>query len=397
MPAGAKAMHHCTHSVVVATAIVAALAAAPAARAEKATATTYLLVRPVAMAGAPSLAAPVLENVTFSGSVQGWELRASLWGWLELRPGVAGVADADVLTLSGPLLKDGRLVLGRQVVAGGAARWLLLDGARVFWELPAGFRVDAFTGLLPQPQFRFDRQAWAYGARVSWRAAPFTEAGLSYLNARQYGWTSTERLGADLYLGPWGGWQGSARAVFELRELRFAEVDLAADGPWGTFTYHFASPDLFVPRTSVLSVFAASSLHEAGGDVRWAWLGGGARAVLYPGNVFGGWLSARASWKGLGGELRRTWAPAPALGGWTALGWVARPLFSAIASGEAVADVLDRPVNGQIFAAAVRAAVAWRAHRDWEIAAMLEGSTGPYAVRALAGMVRVSWTAEWEP
>jgi hypothetical protein len=108
-------------------------------------------------------------------------------------------------------------------------------------------------------------------------------------------------------------------------------------------------------------------------------------------------VGLRAAPGGVGGELRRTWTPQSAMpGGFTARAWIARPVRQVTLAGEAVGDLLDAPVNGRRDALAARASASFRIEA-MEATALVELSTGPYAERALAAMLRIGWHAEWRP
>ncbi|HSN90429.1 MAG TPA: hypothetical protein VLS93_04310 [Anaeromyxobacteraceae bacterium] len=287
-------------------AVALALAAAPAARAGtiEATSTTFLQAGQQSRGGTPgqepelATVAPLFELLTVSardvrlGFVKDLEIQISTWGSYELADprwdvGTSGDGTGDVLTAfaRARFLKRRLTVrLGREMVATGAARFLQIDGGDLSLKLPAGFGLSGYVGSPVSQRFqsRSGLQSWnpaggdlAYGGRVSWGrfldgvGGRGVDVGAFVAIVTDGGDTARQDVGADLRIQPFGNLTLSGNGVYSLEAERLAEttavllwtpvrhVHLTAD-------VRFSAPDLMLPRTSILSVFADSERTEAG-------------------------------------------------------------------------------------------------------------------------------------
>jgi len=258
----------------------------------------------VVTAGQPSrdgeltTSVPVYELVSLSASEMktSWgefEAALSAWGavdasairfWQNGAPaGSRASGDVDVAYLRGDLLaKRLTIRLGRQVVVEGVARMLHLDGGQAVVRLPAGFGFSVYGGAPVAPRFDARGTAFttgntvatvAYGGRVSWARAGLVELGVSASLATADGDLTRKDVGADLRITPHHLFEITSAGFYNLPEKRVGQVDLAL-GVEAHRTlrlvvdYQHVEPDLFLPRNSILSVFAADKRNDIGGGLR---------------------------------------------------------------------------------------------------------------------------------
>ncbi|HVW29641.1 MAG TPA: hypothetical protein VHC69_29965 [Polyangiaceae bacterium] len=223
------------------------------------------------------------------------DLELSAWGAVVAPAGApAQSPDGDVQTAyvrlhRGPV----SLRLGRQVVAGGAARYARFDGAMVDAAFGAGFDVGAYGGLTALP--RWDERPAYYNLGASSDVAlrnpsalpPSGRSGYALGGAR-FGWSNAKggaqvsfheqhdagaldhrSLGADAQLRPVERLALFADAILELDARRLSDargwIDATPFEPLDvSFEYRHTEPSLLLSRTSVLSVFSTSAYDETG-------------------------------------------------------------------------------------------------------------------------------------
>ncbi len=229
----------------------------------------------------------------------GVDVELAAWGRAGLAGGEAEQRfDGDVQTANagyeqGPL----SLRLGRQHVAGGAARYARFDGLRLGALLGAGLDIEAYGGLtvlprwdarpgyhqlgaaadsllrepeaLPEPERSGQRLA---GGRIGWTARR-SRAGASFheqheaadLGRRSFGVDGRASVSDDVALGGSGVLELDAGRVSDGRLWLDAaparELDVSAE------VLH-AEPALFLSRQSVLSVFSTDAYEDLVGSAR---------------------------------------------------------------------------------------------------------------------------------
>jgi hypothetical protein len=283
--------------------IAAALAAGAAARADtvQANATTLFIGRQDFREGELQTAAPLYEllNVVASDVSTPWaddvEVALSTWGSIDLGKkrfwqngalvDTSYTGDVNVGYIRANFL-DRRLTLrvGREMVADGVARMVQLDGAEARLVLPAGFGLQGYVGSPVAPRFAGRggeltvgniRAVFATGGRLSWRYSTLLDVGASVGIANDRGGEASRRdAGVDFRLTPFHLLQLSGQGFFSLSESRIGEAVVAATFfPVHhldvTLDYRHVEPDLFLPRTSIFSVFAADKRNDVGGSLHW--------------------------------------------------------------------------------------------------------------------------------
>ncbi len=178
--------------------------------------------------------------------------------------------DIDVATIEATALR-GRLALrgGRQLIIGGAARNVQIDGLSTQYRVWRKLGATLYGGHPVTREFEIDRGDAVAGSRVYWRQSIESEVGLSFIHLRDEGRISRQDLGLDARYRPIKPLTTTAYALWSTTEARLAEVDLGAD--WRAranlnfgANYRRTAPDLFLSRGSILSVFSEERRDEVG-------------------------------------------------------------------------------------------------------------------------------------
>lgn len=222
----------------------------------------------------------------------------SAWGNVTLGDiGSEHVLDGDVQAANvgyrqGPL----SFRLGRQHVAGGAARYARFDGASAHADIGAGLDAGVYGGftVLPRwnerPGYQFLGAAvdsdlrnpsalpppsrgshYLFGGRLGYAVERFS-AGLSIHDQWEHGGLSRFDVGADSRLGLSQATSLGGSAVLAVDARRFADARLFLDTELGrrldaSLEYLHTEPALLLSRQSVLAVFSTDSYDEMGGTV----------------------------------------------------------------------------------------------------------------------------------
>jgi hypothetical protein len=235
------------------------------------------------------------RNVDAPWQKDSLELEFSAWGQLwptssdYERPFDGDVQVASIRYDGGPAW----VRLGRQQVAGGAARFARFDGVMVGAGEPVGFFAEGYGGygVLPrwngQPGYHHLGSAegellndtgepqergsnWLAGGRVGY-ATSRVSGSVSFHEQHETGGLERRNLGLDAGAQPFDAASLGARALFEMDGMRFASLrawvdttplpalDLGAE-------VSRAEPALLLSRQSVLSVFSTDGYEELGGN-----------------------------------------------------------------------------------------------------------------------------------
>jgi hypothetical protein len=346
------------------------------------------------------------------------QLRLVVSGWGEVAFGEGG-ADLAAPTTHNPLATgdldaafleavalDGRLQLrlGRQLLFAGAARALQLDGASTTVRLWRGLGLEAYGGVPVTPRFVVHQGDAAAGGRVFFRHSYDSEVGLSFIEVLDQGRVARQDLGADARVRPLRSLTLSGYALLSLVELRLAEGDAAVT--WQPLAmlqvradYRRTAPDLFLPRSSILSVFASESHDEVGGDLYLRplsrlRLSADYHTVLDDGGIGhrgGAKLTVslgRAQGTQVGTELRvlhlfdQGYVQSRLFG-------IHRLLPTLVLTLDLDAYHLEQAVNGQTFSLTGAATLGWDFHPGWRAVVTGIGDVTPYVERRFEGMVKL--------
>jgi len=259
---------------------------APGARAQvtDASSTTVLRLKPEWKAGetrtgfwGTEIVGLSVRGIEVSG-VDDLNIQLSGWGQVSslsdtIYTGSTG--DLDLLYIQGSLFhRHLKLTFGRQLVSGGAARVLQIDGLNATVAIGKGFGVTGYAGVPVVSRFTYPVGEFAFGGRAYWRPSYGSEIGLSFLEVLSGGVLSRQDLGMD------GRWEifshlsVTASGILNLQNASFADADLSVlwqilPGLEVFAKGQHTSPNLFLPMTSIFSVFANTNRDAAGGGVFW--------------------------------------------------------------------------------------------------------------------------------
>ena len=263
--------------------LVLLLAAAPArAQTVDATATSLISGRQDPRDGSVHTIVPFYENLAILATdlknplVQDTRIVLSAWGALTAAEQPAGndaSGDVDLAFVEGTLdRRRMQLRAGRQLIFGGAARALPLDGVDVRSRLFDGVSVDVYGGVPATPKFAVNQGDGAAGGRVFWRPSPSIETGASFVHVLGEGRIDRQEAGVDARFSPRSSFSVTALALWSTVETRLAEAQLLTI--WQpvrkveiSLDAARQSPDLLIPRGSIFSVFAEETRDELGGGL----------------------------------------------------------------------------------------------------------------------------------
>lgn len=246
------------------------------------TSSTLFDSRPYARDGKAYAAAPFYEQISlFTHAAQlgpAEDVRLVLRGWGRFGLGDPifgdrGTGDIDVAYVEGTFAASRVSVrLGRQFLSDGAARGLQLDGGQASALLFKGLGVEAYGGVPVLPRLDYDKGNAITGGRVFYRLGFDAELSASVLYALEHSDVAREDVAFDAWwhllpaLTVGGDLQWSlvaarteeAKGLVQWQPLK--EVQLTADAAR-------TAPDLFLPRTSIFSVFSEEHRDQLGGEV----------------------------------------------------------------------------------------------------------------------------------
>ncbi len=201
------------------------------------------------------------------------------WGRLQLGDDELNENSADLALLyldaqRGPLT----LKLGRQHLPYGVARMDLVDGLDARLDFGAGFSAQAFGGWAVHPELRHRTDSWLAGGRVAYNLVSIDhlgEVGIGIAQRQQRGEWYRAEMGLDAFtvLGP-THWVGLAVVApggesITLVEARLAGTYRHSDELQLTLDGERVAPALFIPRTSIFSVFSNTAHDAYGAEASW--------------------------------------------------------------------------------------------------------------------------------
>jgi hypothetical protein len=338
------------------------------------------------------------------------DLRLVVAGWGEVTLAgdshvAAGAGDLDLGYLEGKLLwRRVELRVGRQLIFGGAARALQLDGGAATLRLWRRVGLSLYGGAPVTPRFGTYRGDVATGARLFFRPSVLSEVGLSFAEMLDHGRQARQDLGVDARYQAHRTLALTGYALLSLLELRLAEADVAAR--WQPLAllqlgadYHRTAPDLFLPRGSILSVFSQETRDEVGGDVfvrahRRVRVEGDYHLIVDAAGIGqrgGGRVSASlgpAYEATVAAEVRVLRLPQ---NGYvqTRLYFIERLTPSLTATIDFDTYVLEQPLNGQTLSLTAAATLGWEIAPRWRAVATAIADSTPLVQRRLECMFKL--------
>lgn len=373
------------------------------------------------------------------------------WGRMDGagRPGDGRFLNGDVSlafveTRAGPWA--GRL--GRQLVFDGVARGAHLDGAALTSRAFLRTGATLFAGVPVVPLLQDHRGRFMAGGRLWWRPTYGSEVGVSALHLLEDGRNAAQHVGVDGRLAlasrvtlsgmlRWSTLEGATSAlvlwprVAEWREPAnlpttvkqnttpfrdgrwrllplLAEADLQAtlqpvDMFLVSLVYRRTSPPLFIPRSSLFSVFSVERRDQFGATLaatpgRHVVLDGDAALLLMPAGlgVQGGARGMLRVGPGLGTTLgaQSRVLRVPSNGYLMGRVFGSQKLMLGIHSTvDADVYLLEKPVHGQRFTTMVVWTNGVRVFPGWDVSAQLAAGASPLATARAEALLRVSYSS----
>jgi hypothetical protein len=374
-----------------------------------------------------SVAARGLRNPVFDNL----DVVVSTWGAFDLQDrrwdaGSGGNLTGDVMTgyVRGQLFSRRlTLRLGRENVALGAGRVASIDGGDVALRLPLGIGLTAYAGAPVAQRFsaRDASSSWnalggdfAYGGRASLAIPvplPFlrlVELGGSAAFVDDDGEAVRRDAALDARIRLFGDFALNGYALYALEEERLAEVNVLASwhpahALFVSADFRRSAPDLMLPRTSILSVFADSTRDEVGGGVRWeilraVELGVDYHALLEPGEDGTGTelghdfvfhADYREGTIRAGAELDYL---AGADNGYLgARFFVRREMGRFFAAGDVLAYVFKQAINAQDYAANLGATCGYKLGKSWTASVTGRAGVTPFMEQQVDVMAKLAY------
>ncbi len=332
------------------------------------------------------------------------------WGGLTLPDAPKGIAAGDVnlAWVEGRTFnKRLKLRLGRQFVVGGVARAMYFDGLLAEYRFPVGVGLSAFVGIPVERRFdNFLKGDFVVGTRASYAPSLTSEVGASFIHLLSHGALARQDAGLDARWRPFRVLTLSGALMWSIADGRLAECDL---GPRWTpvqsvevlLGYRRTAPELFLPRTSIFTVFADTSRDEAGISLTWqasalVSLFADGRALWYngqPGYESSGRIALRpfrAPSTSLTAQYRRLSIPnngfhQARLGARHTL-----PVGIGL-SLDLETYVLDQPVRGQMLSFSASTTATYSISRSWLVGATLFAATTPTFESRYEAVAKLTW------
>jgi hypothetical protein len=339
--------------------------------------------------------------------ISGWGL-LSPWGDAGPLPyGDRYSGDLDLGFIEGKLWKRHiELRLGRQMVFGGAARAVQMDGANLTFHIWRGLQLSLYGGAPVIPRFMTGRGDAMGGTRLSWKINYDSEVGISFQHISDSGRTLRQEFGGDFRVKAHRTLYFSGFAMMSTTELRLAEADLQVRYQpllWLEVMadWRRTAPDLFLPVGSIMSVFATETRDEAGGSIYLRPLGrlriegdyhfekddagyghrGGARVTLALG----------PSWQTMIGAEARVLS-LPINGYWqTRLFGVHSFRHNVTVTLDLDCYKLDRPINGETLSFTSAATLGWSFVQNWRVVVAGIADTTPYVSQRFEVIAKLTW------
>jgi hypothetical protein len=255
-------------------------ASAAAAQVTEATSTTVLRLQPDWSVGDKNNNFWATEYVTLSAhtfdvpGIQDLQLQLSAWGQAVTNSD-GGMGDIDLWYLQGSVLdRHLTFTVGRQLIVGGAAKVLPLDGLNLTAVSNSGFGISAYVGAPTAYKLTYPIGDFAFGARAFWRPSYGTEVGVSFIEILNQGAIARQNLGVDARVVILPKLSATASADFSLAAERFVDAELTVS--WQALPTlalsvkaQSSQPDLYLPLTSIFTVFANTERTGVGGGLFW--------------------------------------------------------------------------------------------------------------------------------
>jgi hypothetical protein len=321
--------------------------------------------------------------------------------------------DLDVAYVEASALNGERtLRAGRQFIVTGSAQMLEIDGAAFTAAMHTGPGVTLFGGAPTVPRFATALGDAVGGARAFYRFAFDTEIGASYIYLLDHGLVAREDAGVDGRAQLTPKLNLSGFALVSVIEQRLVEANITAGYqllPNLLFSIdgRQVSPDLYLLRSSILSVFTEETEDEGGGQLFWqphdrVGISADYHVVFEPSPEGVGHRAGtsirfrlgpdRKTQVGVEGRLLYL----PTNGYWQARAFATQRLWDrAFITLESDNYFFQQPVNGVRQSITGTVAAGYEFTPGWT--ATISGMAGetPFLFREVQGMAKVTWTPSY--
>ena len=387
---------------------------------------------------------PILERIDVRArevdtalGVDATDVEVSAWGMAAAgEVGPERRVDGDVVTAKvTQRLGPAEVSLGRQLTAGGAARWSRFDGLSVGARSASGVGGVAYAGLTVLPRWdarpgtlhlgrgdpalvrdptaapRPSRSGyWLAGARAHVADPALGEIGLSVHEQRDAGELGRRTAGLDLQGEPMDRVQLVAQSLLDLGSAALADGRLALsfsprEGVALDVELLHTNPALFLSRQSVLSVFGSEPFDEAGsalsvGLSREIRLSCSIFVQRFGGGAGGNRGEVRLTAKPLGGDRLLAQLSAQRLNGidngYHALRSSLRYSFTRElwTTGEHYVYLYDEPIRDVGFSSVEALSLGWQALPLLDVLLGTSLSATPYAASDAQAMLRLRYSVQ---
>jgi hypothetical protein len=321
--------------------------------------------------------------------------------------------DLDVAYVEASALNgDLTLRAGRQFIVTGSAQMLEIDGASLTAAAHTGPGITVFGGAPTVPRFATALGDAVAGVRGFYRFSFDTEIGASYIYLLDHGILAREDAGVDGRAQLTPKLNVSGFAVASVVEARLVEANLTAGyqllpNLLLSLDCRRLSPDLYLLRSSILSVFTEETEDDAGAQFFWqphnrVSIDGDYHVVFEPPPEGVGHRAGTSIRFRLGPE-RKTQVGVegrllylPTNGYWQARAFATQRLWDhAFITLESDNYFFQQPVNG------VRQSITGTATAGYEFTpgwtATISGMTGetPFLYREIQGIAKLTWTPSY--
>jgi hypothetical protein len=364
---------------------------------------------------------------------QDLEISFSGWGSIDLAEvrwdaGTTGQTTGDVTTayFSGTLAKGAvQLRAGREFVTAGVGRMLQLDGGDLLFRMPAGFTLSAFGGAPVSQRFssRLGQSSWnpaggdlAWGGRLGWALAfdgapgRVLDLGVSLVDVTDHSDPVRQDLGFDLRIQPSSRLLFVGNTTYSLYAQRVAEYNLSAlfnatKAVALTVDLRHYSPDLFLARNSILSVFTDTNRTDVGGGIgiqasKTLHLDLAYHALIEPGETSGststgGEALGRIEWERDGAQAGAevTYLKTGDTGYTGLRGYGRKQLGRFFLAADLMDAMFRKEINGQTNSLTGSLSAGYQLAAAWSV--VLAGSVGvtPYFEQQAQGMVKLVYNS----
>jgi hypothetical protein len=366
------------------------------------------------------------------------DLELAGWGNLEVGEHQAGEGrvDGDLhVALVRHRFRYGYVTFGRQVRAGGAARFARFDGVSAGARTVHGMGLDTYGGftVLPRwsarPGYQLLGSAadtlhrspevledpardehWLVGGRAYVERQGWVTAGVSVHEQREDGGLGRRNTGFDLRLTPLDALALTTQAILDMDAVEFSDVRASLDtypmrGVTFSGTYQHIVPALMLSRQSVLSVFSTAAFDEWGVEAdtriaRWMSLAAEGFVERFEDGALGGRGGGTVTLRGGGGQpaavrlgYRRV---QESLNGYHALRasvslQAAEPL---LLSGDGYLYMYDEPIENLSSSVVGVLSAGYRFDRRVDVTLSSSLARSPYATIDAQGLARISLALE---